>query len=108
MTPEPPREKTVDELILETFPESPVMLEIAYCESGVQTPTDCYGPINPAAKNPRSTATGVFQILIGTWNAYGCTGERTNAADNIACAKKIHDARGTRDWNASKHAWSPA
>jgi hypothetical protein len=98
--------KTIEEKILQAFPEEPLMLEIAYCESGIQTPHDCYGPINPAAKNKYSTATGVFQILIGTWHNYKCTGDRTNADDNIACARKIYDARGTRDWNASRHAWS--
>lgn len=82
------------------------MLTIAYCESGNHTRSGCVGPINPSAKNPRSTATGVFQILIGTWHAYGCTGERTNAADNIRCARKIYDESGTTPWNASKYAWA--
>lgn len=59
----------------------------------------------PTAKNPKSTATGVFQILIGTWNHYGCTGSRTDAPANIACAKKIYDREGTRPWNSSKGMW---
>jgi hypothetical protein len=59
----------------------------------------------PTAKNPHSTATGVFQILIGTWNHYKCTGSRTNAADNIRCAKKIYDREGVKPWVSSKSMW---
>lgn len=84
------------------------MLEIAYCESGVQTVDDCYGPINPNAKNPTSSASGVFQITKATWigdSRYTCTGDIFNEDDNIACARKIYDARGVQPWNASKHKW---
>lgn len=59
----------------------------------------------PWADNPNSTAYGVFQILIGTWHDYGCTGDRGNADDNIECARKIYDQSGTRPWNASIHEW---
>lgn len=81
------------------------MLEIAYCESGVQTQTDCWGPINPKAKNPYSTAKGVFQILDGTWEYAGCTGDPYNEDDNIACAKILYQDSGTNPWNASKNVW---
>lgn len=81
------------------------MLHVAYCESGNQTPTGCIGPIDPNAENPGSTATGVFQILIGTWEDYGCTGNRMDAEDNIACARKIYDQSGLTPWEASRHKW---
>ncbi len=89
--------KTVEQLVIDAFPDAPVMFRIARAES----------QFNPEAKNPESTATGVFQILIGTWKdkRYGCTGERTNAIDNIACARKIYDISGTVPWNSSKENW---
>jgi len=87
---------SVEDMVASAFPDAPIMLEIARAES----------QFNHRAKNPHSTATGVFQILIGTWNGYGCTGERTNPIDNIACARKIYDAEGTRPWNASSYHWA--
>lgn len=97
------RAEQIERLILETFPDAPIMLEIAYCESGAQTPTDCHGPINERAKNPTSSASGVFQITKATWE--GCAGDIFKAEDNIACARKIYDKRGTQPWDASRHAW---
>jgi len=61
---------------------------------------------DPGAWNCASSATGIFQIIIGTWHGFSCTGSRVNPEDNINCARKIYDANGTRDWNASKHVWS--
>lgn len=77
------------------------MLKIAYCESG----NGCSAPINPKAKNPYSTAKGVFQILDGTWAGAECEGDQYDEDDNIACARKLYDSSGTRPWNASAHAW---
>lgn len=41
------------------------------------------------AKNPRSSAQGVFQIISGTFKQMGCTGNRLNAEDNVRCALYI-------------------
>lgn len=86
---------TPAQLVALTFSNAPVMLRVAKAESS----------FIPTAKNPDSSATGIFQILIGTWRAYGCTGSRTNAADNISCARKIYDAQGTTPWDSSKYKW---
>ena len=64
------------------------MLKIARCESG----------FNPKAKNPTSTATGVYQVIIGTWKHFKCEGERTNAEDNIKCGMKIAKTSGLHHW----------
>lgn len=87
--------KTVKELVQEAFPDAPVMVAIAAAES----------QFNPIAKNPHSSATGVFQILTGTWTGYGCTGDRTNPQDNIRCARIIYEASGTSPWSASAAIW---
>lgn len=108
----PGEASAIEKKILETFPDAPVMLIVAYCESGVRTKTGCTGPINPNANNPNSTAYGVFQILEGTWRDHGCAGDRGNADDNIACARKVYDASveagyaGLRPWKASESGWS--
>lgn len=90
--PPPP---TVRDLVVYEFRDAPVMVRIASAESS----------FDPTQKNPTSTATGLFQILIGTWKYYKCTGSRTNAEDNIACARKIYTAQGTAPWNSSKSVW---
>lgn len=89
--------QTVEEMVTAEFKDAPVMVSIARAES----------KFDPKAKNPNSTATGVFQILIGTWNDpyYGCVGERTNAEDNIDCARKIYEKSGTVPWNSSSAHW---
>lgn len=86
---------TVPEKIAIAFPDAPVMVNIASAESKFVI----------TAKNPKSTAAGLFQILIGTWYAYKCEGTRYNADDSIKCARKIYDAQGTSPWNSSKSKW---
>lgn len=81
--------------IMATFPDHPEMLNIAIVES----------TLRPWIDNPDSTASGLFQILDGTWIDYACTGNPHKAEDNIACTRKIVDKRGTKDWTASKDKW---
>lgn len=69
------------------------MKSIAYVESG----------FNPKAKNPNSSATGVYQIIKGTWSHFKCTGDRENAEDNIKCAVKIVTTSGYSHWVTSAH-----
>lgn len=83
-------------MVAAAFPDAPIMVYVADAESDFCSHAD----------NPNSTAYGVFQILQGTWTAYGCTGSRGDAADNIKCARKIYDASGTQPWNASKSKWA--
>lgn len=71
------------------------MVRIAKCESNYK----------PDAKNPNSTATGIFQIIIGTWDGNRCKGERWNFQDNIKCAWQIYQKRGTQPWISSSKCW---
>ena len=70
---------------------------------------------NPKAKSKISTAAGLFQILIGTWEnpVYHCTGDRYSIVDNTDCAYKIYVEQAKAyskkglvyqfsDWNESK------
>lgn len=53
---------------------------------------------DPAAKNPSSSAAGLFQILDFWWQKYG--GDRYDPETNVALAAKIKSLQG---WSA----WSP-
>lgn len=71
-----------------------VLDRIATCESNWRT----------NAKNPNSSASGVFQFLSSTWNKWG-QGDVFNPYDNIRSAVKLFDAEGTTPWLASKKCW---
>lgn len=71
------------------------MIRIAQCES----------KFDPTAKNPNSTATGIFQILTGTWAGNKCTGDITNFKDNVWCGWKLRQASGTGPWVSSSACW---
>lgn len=85
----------VQRLVEAEFGEGHIMVRIIAAES----------QFVPTAQNPRSTAAGLGQILLGTWNSYGCTGNRYDAVDNLRCTKKIYEAEGTRPWISSSYAW---
>lgn len=90
-----PPTPTPQELVVSEFRDAPVMVRIAKAESS----------FNPNAKNSSSTATGLFQILVGTWEYYDCKGSRTDAPSNIACARKIYEDSGTLAWKSSRAVW---
>lgn len=91
-----PEQGTVEAMVAAEFVDAPIMVRVARAES----------QFDPKADNQTSTAYGVFQILIGTWHDYGCTGDRGNAADNIACARIIYDKSGLTPWASSKGMWA--
>lgn len=72
------------------------MIRIAKAESGLR----------PRAKNPSSSASGLFQIIAGTWYSNDCVGDKWNFEDNTRCAYKLYQRRGFQPWNASKHVWN--
>lgn len=61
------------------FPEE-TAVRIAWCESR----------FDPYAKNPNSTATGLYQFTIGTWINY-CSefGDRNNIQESTECFIKL-------------------
>lgn len=75
------------------------MLRIAMCESGLRWD----------AKNPTSTASGVFQYLAGTWRNTSEGRKGTSAFDadaNIRMAVGHVAVHGTGAWNASISCWN--
>jgi len=90
----------VQELIVEAFPDAPIMLRVAACESGFLQ--HAYNPTN------NSHDGGVFQI---SQKYHGHQMKKLgldpyDVKDNIAYARILYDANGLRDWSASKHCWS--
>lgn len=63
----------------------------------------------PKAENPDSSATGLFQIIDGTFEYFECTGDRKDPVDNTICAMKIATDKekggGLHHWNESKENW---
>lgn len=57
---------------------------------------------NPNAKNPNSTASGIFQFIEGTWEAM-CEGDVFNEDDNVRCGTKVlAKENGIKHWEASR------
>jgi nucleoid-associated protein YgaU len=80
--------------------EKPDWGPIIQCESGG----------NPKAKNPSSTASGLFQFVNGTWRAYGGgefapTARQATVGEQYTVANRAFKREGYRPWNASKSCW---
>ncbi len=81
---------------------------IAHCESFDAE----LGKNDLHAKNPKSSASGEFQFLAGSWYYYGkqLWGEdfytkNIWTTDNRELAEYVYKKNGTRDWEASKSCW---
>ena len=109
---EPPLPKTVlievrytqegiERRIKETFPDAPIMLEVARCESSFKP--DAHNPINESYDN------GIFQISDKyhkeTYTAMGLT-DMTDVDQNLKYARHLYDENGLQDWSASRNCWN--
>ena len=99
------KEKTIEEIIQEEFADTPIMIEVARCESHLKQferdgLTVLRGKITPED-------VGVFQI-----NEYfHLSSSKQMKLDihtlegNIAYAKYLYKTQGTQPWRASKACW---
>lgn len=69
----------------------------------------CESEFVPTAKNPTSTASGVFQFLESSWQYYGARywgslegKDVFNAEDNIELAMYVMSVNGYIDWQPSQ------
>ena len=102
-----PASQTVEEYVREYFQDTPVMIDIARCESRFRQLT----ADGTVLKNPHSTAMGAFQIMASIHadsaqknlglNIYTLQG-------NAAYARYLYETQGTTPWNSSKACWSKA
>jgi len=72
------------------------MIRIARCESKFKAD----------AKNPNSTAKGIYQFLNGTWKANCPNSDVLNFIDNIDCAWKVYQKQGDTPWHSSQACWN--
>lgn len=98
-------ERTISEKIIERaryYNTDPLLaLNVACAESCAKDDEGIY--FNPQAKNPNSSASGIFQFIRGTWNLM-CEGDVFNENDNIRCGVKILSQKnGIRHWEASRN-----
>lgn len=85
----------VIDAIIKTFPDEPVMVEIARCES----------KLNPSADRLGIDG-GLFQINqvhLATLKKLGL--DRYNLQDNLTYTKILHSQAGLTPWNMSRYCW---
>jgi len=94
-------------------PEAPKRAVVRSVDATLARIAICESQGNLHAKNPRSTATGKYQFLKGSWNYYGTKlwgsvegKDIFSEEDQDELAKYVVSINGYRDWNASKHCWS--
>lgn len=83
--------------ILETFPNAPIMVRVAACESG----------LNPLAdREGLNVDVGLFQINqvhLDRLNELGL--DRRDIDDNLKYARILYDESGLDPWYMSEHCW---
>lgn len=91
------QQEVVDE-ILKVFPDAPIMVHVAMCESGLDPLADREG---------RNVDVGLFQINQVHLSRLAELGlDRRDLHDNLTYARMLYDHRGLGDWYMSKHCWS--
>lgn len=85
----------VIEQILKVFPDAPIMVEVAKCESN----------LNPAAdrKGIDGGLLQINQIHLPTLSELGL--DRYDLHDNLTYARILYDQSGLGPWYMSKHCW---
>ncbi len=98
-----PEPQTVEEYVRDYFADTPVLAEIAKCESQFRH----FDKKGNLLKNPNSTAIGAFQIMSSIhYTQADKLGLNINTLQgNLAYAKYLYDKQGTKPWNASKACW---
>lgn len=87
---------------------------VAACESGRRKAdgTAVVGTYSPKADNPRSTASGLFQFLDGTFKRLSASAGYARAKHaplsvQYQAFKELYNKRGLRPWSASASCWRP-
>ncbi len=98
-----PEVQTVEEYVREYYADTPVLAEIAKCESRMRQ-FDNDGNI---LKNPNSTAVGIMQIMSSIHDPFAdkLGIDIYTVQGNLAYAKFLYEEKGTAPWNASKACW---
>lgn len=96
----------VEQAVIDYFRDIPVMIAIASCESEFrQYKEDGQLLVNPS---PKSTASGVYQILYTTHKKSWSKSPETNITTldgNLEFARKMYEESGTAPWKGSQDCW---
>ena len=69
---------------------------------------ESYDHLDPFAKNPISTASGIYMFTDGTWARY-CVGDKLNFVDSINCFYHVLESdgypKGLSHWEESRSKW---
>lgn len=74
----------------------------------------CESRLNPLARNPASSASGIMQFLDSSWYYYGkmywgedfYTKDKLLAEDNVALGWYVYQTVGVSPWEESSHCWN--
>lgn len=84
--------------ILEVFPEAPIMVQVAMCESGLHPQAD---------RENRNVDVGLFQINQVHLQRLSELGlDRRDLEDNLTFARMLYEDSGLSPWYMSEHCWS--
>lgn len=92
-----PEQQMVIEEILKVFPDAPIMVEVARCESGLYPSAD---------RENRGVDVGLFQINQVHKARLAELGlDRWDLHDNLTYARMLYDSSGLGPWYMSEHCW---
>lgn len=96
---------SVEDIVRTYFKDTPIMIEIARCESQFTQINPNTGLVNRGRVNPSDL--GVMQIneYYHNTEAKKMGLDLSTLEDNLAYARHLYEAEGTRPWNASKACW---
>ena len=87
----------IERAIRETFPEEPIMVTIAKCESSLDPSAD---------RENLGVDVGLFQInQIHLPRLIELGLDRWNLQDNLTFARMLYDESGIQPWYMSEHCW---
>ncbi len=94
--PEELKPLTVIELIEKYSDEYDVPYKLAYELARAES------KFNPTAKNPKSSAKGIYQFINSTWKG-SCDGNVLEAEHNIKCAMELIGSGKIQHWTADQY-----
>jgi hypothetical protein len=99
-----PAAQNVEEYVRNYFADTPIMIEVARCESQFRQ----FDKEGKVLKNPTSTAKGIMQIMesIHAEDAKETYGFDILTIDgNLGYAKLLYEKQGIKPWMASSACW---
>lgn len=95
MTPE-------EQAITQEFPDAPIMLSVAKCESGIKQ----FNQDGTVKENKTTEDFGLFQIHSSHLKEAQALGlDVRTLAGNVSFARRLYDEQGLKPWKSSQSCW---